>query len=78
MVLVQGGEVGGAGSLDIPNTRCEAVKIGDLTGMRCLDTLNLVTSTTVTAHGQTITIASVAKHIDEAVYNHFLATFRLI
>jgi hypothetical protein len=77
MVLVQNGEFSG-GNSDVPNTRCEEVKIGGLVGMRCVDTLNFVTSTTVAANGQTIRIAPLGKRIDEAVYSHLLATFRLI
>jgi hypothetical protein len=78
MVLVQSGEVGGVGNSDLPNTRCEGVQVGELTGMRCLDTVNLVTSTTIVANGKTYTIASLGKHIEENVYNQFLLGFQII
>jgi hypothetical protein len=78
MVLVQSGEVAGAGNSDIPSTRCEQVTVGGLTGTRCFDTINFATSTTVAANGQTFTIAVLGKRIDENVYNQFLLGFQII
>lgn len=77
MVLVQNGEFGG-GSSDIPNTRCEEVKVGGLSGMRCFDTINLATSTTVVVNGQTFTIATLGKRADESLYSRFLSGFQII
>jgi hypothetical protein len=78
MVLVQSGEFGGLGSSDIPNTRCEEVSVGGVTGLRCFDTINFATSTTVVANGQTFTIASLGKRIDESIYSRFLSGFQII
>jgi hypothetical protein len=77
MVLVQRGEAAGAGSSDLPNTRCQPATVGGLMGMRCFDTLNFATSTTVSADGQTFTIAALGKRVDESLYNLFLETFRI-
>ena len=77
MVMVQNGEFGG-GSSDIPNTRCEQVKVGGLSGTRCFDTINLATSTTVVANGQTFTIATLGKRMDESLYSRFLSGFQII
>lgn len=78
MVLVQSGEFGGAGSSDLPNTRCGEVKVGGLTGMRCFDTINLAASTTVVANGKTFTIATLGKRMDENIFSRFLSGFTFI
>jgi len=78
MVLVQNGEFGGADNSDIPNTRCEQVIVGGISGMLCFDTINFATSTTVEANGQTFTISSLGKRIDESIYSRFLLGFQII
>ena len=77
MVMVQNGEFGG-GSSDIPNSRCEEVRVGGLTGMRCFDTINFATSTTVVANGKTFMIATLGKRVDESIYSRFLSGFQII
>ena len=76
MVLVQSGEFGGAGSLDLPNTRCEEVTIGGLTGTRCFDTLSSSTSTAVVSQGKTYMITSTSKRLDPMIYDRFLDSFQ--
>ena len=76
MVLVQSGEFGGAGSLDLPNTRCEEVTIGGVTGTRCFDTLSSSTSTAVVSQGKTYMITSTSKRLDPMIYDRFLDSFQ--
>jgi hypothetical protein len=78
MVMVQSGEFGGAGNSDIPNTRCEEVNVGELTGMRCFDTINAARSTTVIANGKTFTIAALGKRLEESIQSRFLSSFQII
>jgi len=78
MVLVQSGEFAGTGNSDIPNSRCEEVRVGGLTGMRCFDTINFATSTTVVANGKTFMIATLGKRVDESIYSRFLFGFQII
>jgi hypothetical protein len=78
IVMVQSGEFGGAGSSDIPNTRCGEVQVGERTGMRCFDTINLVASTTVVAKGKTFTITTLGKRLDERIYDRFVSSFRIV
>jgi hypothetical protein len=78
MVMVQSGEFGGAGNSDLPNTRCEEVRVGELTGTRCFDTLNLTTSTTFVTNGRTFTIAALGKRLDEGLYDRFVSSFQVV
>jgi hypothetical protein len=77
VVMVQRIEFDGTGNSDIPNTRCGEVKVGDLTGMQCFDTINAATSTTVAANGKTFTIAALGKHLDENLYSRFLSGLQI-
>jgi len=78
MVLVQDGELAGAGSSDIPNTRCEQVMVGGQTGIRCFDTLSFSTSTTLVGQGKTYIIMSTSKRLDPTIYDRFLASFKFV
>lgn len=77
LVIVQSGDLGG-GASELPNTRCEEVQVGELTGMRCFDTINQVASTTIMANGKTYTIVPLGKHLDENLYSRFLSGFQII
>jgi hypothetical protein len=77
VILVQPGDLGG-GAADLPNTRCEEVPVGELTGMRCFDTINRVASTTLVANGKTFTIAPLGKYVDESLYSRIVSGFRVI
>jgi hypothetical protein len=76
MVLVQSGEFGGAGSSDLPNTRCEEVTLGGQTGTRCIDTLSFGISTAIVNRGKTYIISSTSKRLDPTIYDRFLASFQ--
>jgi hypothetical protein len=77
MVMVQSGEFGATGNSDIPNTRCEEIQIGELTGTRCFDAINAAISTTVIANGKTFTIAALGKRLDESLYDRFSSSLRI-
>jgi hypothetical protein len=74
-VIVRGGEPAGGEIPDMPNTRCQQVTIGRLSGRRCFDTLAFSTSTTLLSQGKQYTIAGSGKHLDQNVYQHFLDSF---
>lgn len=76
-VSVQSGEMD-QGVSDIPNTRCQQVKVGELSGTRCFDTLSFSTSTTLVGGGKTYTIAVFGKRLDRNIYQRFLESFRPI
>jgi hypothetical protein len=74
LVLVQAGEQSGE-SNDIPNTRCQPVTVGGLTGMRCLDTISFSTSTILVGHGKTYTIVATGKRTDQTIYQALIDSF---
>jgi hypothetical protein len=78
IVMVQSGEFGAAGSSDIPNTRCEEIQVGGLTGTRCFDTINMAASTTFVANAKTYTIAALGKRLDESLYDRFVSSFQVV
>jgi hypothetical protein len=60
---------------DMPNTRCQQVVVGDLSGTRCLDTIAFSITTTFVHQGKAYILASSAKHIDQNIYQRFLSSF---
>jgi hypothetical protein len=63
---------------DIPNTRCQPVTIGQLSGARCFDTISFSTSTTLVGEGKSYTIATSGKNVNVDIYQRFLDTFAII
>ena len=63
---------------DIPNTRCQPVTIGQLSGVRCFDTISFSTSTTLVGEGKSYTIATAGKGVNANIYQRFLDTFAII
>jgi hypothetical protein len=76
-VIVQPGEQV-PDNRDIPNTRCQPVTIGGLSGERCFDTIALSTSTTLVGQGMTYTIGAGGKGLDPKVYQRLLDSFKVI
>jgi hypothetical protein len=74
VVLVQAGEQSSEAN-DIPNTRCQPVTIGGLTGARCFDTIAFSTSTTLVGHGKTYTITAAGKRTDQTTYQGLVDSF---
>ncbi len=74
-VSVGNGEVAVEEIPDMPNTRCQQVTIGRLSGRRCFDTLAFSISTTLLSQGKQYAIAGYGKHLDQNIYQHFLDSF---
>lgn len=61
---------------DLPNTRCEQVKIGPAFGTRCLDTLAFSMVTTLWHERMIYTLTATGKGMDRNVYDHLVNSFR--
>jgi hypothetical protein len=61
-------------SNDIPNTRCQPVSIGGLSGTNCFDTIALTSSTTLTGQDKTFSIFA-GKGVPRDIYQHVLNSF---
>ncbi len=61
---------------DLPNTRCQQVKIGPALGTRCFDTLSFSTSTTLWHEGMIYTITAISKGMERDIYDHLVNSFR--
>lgn len=75
-IVVQAGEMPAAESTDIPNTRCEQVTVGGMSGSTCFDTISQSTTTTVVGQGKTYTF-SATKLPDATIYQAILNSFTL-
>jgi hypothetical protein len=64
--------------IDLPNTRCQLVTVGGLSGVRCFDTISLSGSTTVAGKDKQFIITTTGKRPDENLYQRFLDSFQLI
>ncbi len=61
---------------DLPNTRCEQVKIGPAFGTRCLDTLAFSMVTTLWHERMIYTLTATGKGMDRNIYDHLVNSFR--
>jgi hypothetical protein len=61
-------------SNDIPNTRCQQVSIGGLSGTSCLDTIALAISTTLVGQDKTFSIFA-GKGVPRGTYQELLKSF---
>lgn len=66
-----------ADNADLPNTRCQPVTAGGLSGTRCFDTISSGVVTTLAGQGRTFTIAAPGRGLDPAIYQRMLASFAL-
>jgi len=64
--------------IDLPNTRCQLVTLGGLSGVRCFDTISLSGSTTVAGKDVQFIITTTGKRPDEKLYQRLLDSFQLI
>jgi hypothetical protein len=68
-----------AAAANLPNTRCRSVRIGGLTGSRCLDTISMVVTTTLQGRERwyvlTTSLRRPAAPVD--AYDQVLGSFRL-
>lgn len=81
VVTAQPGSPGDLEPGDIPNTRCSAVRIGGLSGTRCMDTIGFTLATTLYGNGKIYIISTSMRRSPPGtldVYEQLLNTFRLI
>lgn len=60
---------------DMPNTRCQQVVVGDLSGTRCFDTIAFSITTTFVHQGRVYILAGSSKRLDQNIYQRFLSSF---
>ncbi len=61
---------------DLPNLRCQQVKIGPAFGTDCVDPLAFSRSTTLWHEGMIYTLTATSKGMDRDIYDHLLNSFR--
>lgn len=61
---------------DLPNTRCQQVKIGPAFGVSCFDTIARSRSTTLLFEKEIYTITTASKGLDPSIYEHLADSFR--
>ncbi len=60
--------------IDLPNQRCQLLRVGQLMGTRCIDTVSLTTVTTVDGQGRIFLIT--AKNPAPSVYQQMIESLR--
>jgi hypothetical protein len=65
---------------NLPNTRCQPVRVGGLEGSRCLDTVSMAVSTALQGHERWYVLASSLRRpaAPRGAYDRVLASFRPI
>ena len=67
-----------ADAANLPNTRCQSVRVGGLEGSRCLDTVSMVVSTTLQGRERWYVLTtSLRRPAAAGEYDRVLASFRL-
>ena len=67
-----------AGAANLPNTRCQPVRVGGLEGSRCLDTISMVVSTTLQGRERWYVLTTSLRRPAAPIgaYDRMLASFR--
>lgn len=67
-----------AGAARLPNTRCRPVRVGELAGTRCLDTVSMVVSTTLRGRGRWYVLTTSLRRpaAPSGAYDRVLASFQ--
>ncbi len=60
---------------DIPNMRCQQVRVGGLLGRRCFDTIASSLTSTLAGQGKQYAIVASGKHLDQNIYQHLVESF---
>jgi len=76
-VIVRNGTSTAGEIPDMPNTRCQQVTVGKLSGTRCFDTIAFSTTTTFVGQGKGYILAGFGKRLDQNIYQHFLDSFAI-
>jgi hypothetical protein len=61
---------------DLPNMRCQQVKIGPAFGTSCFDTVAVTRSTTLWHEEMIYTLTIISKGMDRDLYDHLVNSFR--
>jgi hypothetical protein len=61
---------------DLPNMRCQQVKIGPAFGTSCFDTIAFSRSTTLWHERMIYTLTATSKGMDRDIYDHLVNSFR--
>ncbi len=61
---------------DLPNMRCQQVKIGPAVGTSCVDTIAFSRSTTLWHERMIYTLTATSKGMDRDIYDHLVNSFR--
>ena len=78
LTVITQNETASAGEIrDMPNTRCQPVRVGKMSGTRCFDTLAFNTTTTLIDQGKVYILAGSGKRLSQSIYQHFLDTLVL-
>jgi hypothetical protein len=75
--IIRNGEPADQEIPDMPNTRCQQVTVGELSGTRCFDTIAFSTTTTFVSQGRVYILASSGKRLDQNIYQRFLSSFTI-
>jgi hypothetical protein len=69
-----------AGGTNLPNTRCQPVRVGGLEGSRCLDTISMVVSTALQSRERWYVLTTSLRRpaAPRGAYDRVLSSFRLI
>jgi hypothetical protein len=70
------GQTGPPEPSELPNTRCEQVKIGPAFGTSCFDTIAATRSTILWHEGKIYTLTAISKGMDRDIYDHLVNSFR--
>jgi hypothetical protein len=67
-----------AGTADLPNTRCQPIRVGGLAGSRCLDTISMVVSATLQGQERWYVLTTSLRRpaAPSGAYDRVLASFR--
>lgn len=76
-VIVQNGVSGVGGIADLPNSRCEPVMVGQLSGTRCFDTIAFSTTTIFMGRGRAYILVGSGKRLARDIYQRFLESFTI-
>ena len=76
-VIVRNSEPADQEIPDIPNTRCQQVTNGELSGRRCFDTLAFSLTTTFVARGKIYILVGSGRHLDRNIYQRFLSSWTI-
>jgi hypothetical protein len=76
-VIVQNVEPVDQETPDLPNTRCQQMTVGTLSGTQCIDTISFSMTTTLMLEGKAYILVGSGKRLDQDIYQRFLDGFTI-